>query len=110
LLRAFKNLKKRSDPYLPNWYPYSGEPKTLAGKIKGLFVMLDAYSDLLANASLDQDYTSFHELISYKGSFPYIAQEGIKIKPGHHNIISLTALKVDADDDMYDLEPHSRKC
>lgn len=109
-LQEFEKNYSVSDPSLPNWYSYSGEPKTLAGKNKGLFVMLDSHSDLLANASLDQDYTSFYGLISYKGSFPYMAQEGIEIKPGHHNIISLTALRVDADDTMHDLNPDSRKC
>ncbi len=72
--------------------------------------MLDAHSDLFSDTSLEQDFTSFTGLISYSGSFPYMAQEGFEIKPGHHNMISLTALKVDADDSMYDLDIKARNC
>jgi len=73
-----------SDPTLPDWYSNTGEPKTSAGRNKGLFVMLDAHSDLFTTSSLEQDYTSFTGLISYRGSFPYMAQEGFEIRLGVH--------------------------
>jgi len=87
-----------------------GEPISYAGRNKGLYVMLDAHSDLFTTTSLEQDYTSFTGLISYSGSFPYMANEGFEIVPGHHNIISLSALRVNADDSMHDLNIQSRNC
>jgi len=109
-LQEYYRNYSASDPSLPNWYKHSNEPKSSAGRNKGLFVMLDAHSNLLANSSMDLDYTSFTGLISYRGSFPYMAQEGFEIRPGHHNIISLGALRVEADDSMRSLNPESRKC
>jgi len=99
-----------SNSTLPEWFSSMGEPKTIAGRNKGLYLMLDAHSDLISATSLEQDYTSFTGLISYSGSFPYMAQEGFEIKPGHHNMISLTALKIDADDSMYGLNIQKRNC
>jgi hypothetical protein len=72
--------------------------------------MLDGHSDLFTTSSLEQDYTSFTGLISYSGSFPYMAQEGFEIRPGYHNMISLSALKVDADDSLRDLDITARNC
>ena len=37
-------------------------------------------------------------------------KESVNIKPGHHNTISLTALRVDADESINYLDPYSRKC
>jgi len=62
------------------------------------------------NSAFRQDYLSLNSLISYKGSFPYMAEEGFEIKPGHHNIISLSAMRVDADDSMHSIDPVSRNC
>ncbi len=50
---SFKNLT------LPEWYTSNNEPKSLAGRNKGLFVVLDAHTDLLAPTSLSSDYVSF---------------------------------------------------
>jgi hypothetical protein len=99
-----------SDPTLPINYTNMGEPKTYAGRNKGLYLILDAHSNLFTATSLEQDYTSFTGLISYSGSFPYLDQEGFEIKPGHHNMVSLTAMKIDADDSMYNLDKYSRNC
>jgi hypothetical protein len=70
------------DSTLPDWYTNGNEPKTVPGRNKGLFVMLDAHSEMLAPTSLNQDYTSFTGLISNRGSFPFMAQEGFEIRPG----------------------------
>ena len=109
-LQEYETNYSASDTTLPNWYTSFGEPNSFAGRKKGLFVMLDGHSDLLANTSLQLDYLSIGGLISFTGSFPYMAEEGIEIKPGHHNIISLNALRVDADDSMRSLDPISRNC
>jgi len=118
--RSYTNLVKNlqdyernntvSDPSLPNWYTSFGEPNSFAGRKKGLFVILDAHGDLIANTSLQQDYLSINGLVSYSGSFPYMAEEAFEVKPGYHNIISLNAMRVDADDSMHSLEPDSRNC
>ena len=109
-LQEFDKSYSRYNTTLPDWYTSAGEPKSLPGTSKGLFVMLDAHSDLFAVTSLEKDYTSFKGLISYSGSFPFMAQESFEISPGHHNFISLTGSVVTADNSMRNLDPESRKC
>ena len=109
-LQEFDKSYSRVNITLPDWYTSSGEPKSLPGSDKGLFVMLDAHSDMFAPTSLEKDYTSFKGLISYSGSFPYMAQESFEIRPGYHNFVSLTGSLVNADVSMRNLDPNSRKC
>ena len=85
-LQGFEKQHSLFNSSLPDWYSNSDEPKTLSGKKNGLFVMLDAHSDVLAATSLNQDYTSFTGLLSYSGSFPLMAQGEFDIIPGHHTL------------------------
>jgi hypothetical protein len=99
-----------SNPAIPDWYAQDNEPKTIPGRNKGLYLMLDAHTELLSTASMESDYTSFKVLISSRSGFPLLAQEGFEIQMGHHNIISLDAIRVDADDSMELLDKTARNC
>ena len=105
-----RNHSMMSNPTIPDWYQKANEPKTIPGRNKGLYLMLDAHTDLLSITSMENDYTSFKGLISQKGGFPFMAQEGFEIRPGHNNIISLTATRVDADENMHQIDKNSRNC
>ena len=99
-----------TDSQVTKNYADNSEPKTLAGLNKGLLLMLDAHSDLFAAGSVDSDYEGFTGLISSSQSFPYTAQEGFVIKPGHNNIIALTGTEIKADDTLRELSQDSRQC
>ena len=105
-----KSYSFTSNTTIPDWYAINNEPSTIPGRNKGLYLMLDAYTGLLSTASMDTDYTSFKGLISSRGGFPFMAQEGFEIRPGHHNIITLMATKVDAEDNMQKLDKTARNC
>ena len=81
------------DSRLPDWYTSGNEPKTVPGRNKGLYVMLDAHSDMFAPTSLDQDYISFTGLIGSSRSFPFMSQEGFEIRPGITNYF-VTTVKI----------------
>ncbi len=49
-------------------------------------------------------------LVSNSGSFPYMAQESFEVKPGHHNLIALSGMRVDADENMRNLDVNGRNC
>ena len=99
-----------SDSQVPPEYESNNEPKTLPGRNKGLLLMLDTHSDLFAAGSVDTDYLGFTGLISSSQNFPYTAQEGFEIKPGHNNIIALSGTEIQADDTLRDLSVESRNC
>jgi len=77
-----KKYSLLSNPIIPDWYMSGNEPKTIPGRNRGLFLMLDAHTELLSTTSMDNDYTSFKGLISYRDGFPFMAQEGFEIRPG----------------------------
>ena len=67
---------------LPKSYIDNGEPKVQPGQNKGLYLMLDAHSDLYSASSVDSDNEGFIGLIHPKGAFPFTMLEGFKIRPG----------------------------
>jgi len=109
-LQNSDKLAAFTDSQVTKSYADNNEPKTLPGRNKGLLLMLDAHSDLFAAGSVDSDYEGFSGLISSSQSFPYTAQEGFVIKPGHDNIIALTGTEIKAEDTLRDLSQNSRQC
>ena len=99
-----------ADKDKPNWYVSASEPTSIPGRKKGLFLILDAHTDQFTTTSQLNDFDGFRGLVSPSGSFPLMAQEGFEIAPGHVNAISISGIKVDADDDMKDLDVSERKC
>jgi hypothetical protein len=54
--------------------------------------------------------TGFTGLVSNKGNFPLVYQKGFQIKPGHNNVISLTATVTLASEQLRSLAPWRRNC
>ena len=75
----------------------------MAGRSKGLTLILDAHTDLFSAGSVDSDYEGFTGLISSRESFPFTAQELFEIKPGHNNIIALSGTENQAEASLRDL-------
>ena len=94
----------------PDWYLNTSEPTTLPGHNKGLFIVLDAHSDQFSATSVQNDFDGFMGLINPSGSFPSTFYERFQIRPGHLNSISITATKIDANDDMKDMHVNDRQC
>lgn len=94
----------------PNYYVDNGEPTTLPGKNKGLVLMLDAHTDLMAAGSVGTDFKEFTGLVGPPGSFPFTMQESFQIRPGYNNIIALSGSRIDADEDLRDLSIDQRNC
>jgi hypothetical protein len=101
---AFANNSKT------NWYSEEKEPKSIPGIAKGLTLILDAHTDLLAASSVASDFKGFFGLITGKGDYPMVYSNGFLIRPGHTNFVALSASMIEADNDLRSLEPWRRKC
>jgi hypothetical protein len=95
---------------VPKGYAQRGEPKTIPGRNKGLVLLLDAHSDWLTPGSVEGDFNEFTVFIESSRSFPLINQEGIKIKPGFNNLISLVSSSVKAETNLIRLSKNDRNC
>jgi hypothetical protein len=76
----------------------------------GLKLVLDAHSDVVESFSISRDFEGFTALITEPGSFPFTNLKGFEVKPGHNNLVALSAIKIDADDDLRGLNRETRKC
>jgi len=81
-----------------------------SGITRGLTVILDGHTDQLAGNSIETGIKGFNGLISYRGSFPMVSQRGFQIRPGHNNLVSISATMILADEDLGSLSPKKRNC
>ena len=95
---------------LPDWYIQRGEPTTQPGKNMGLQLILDAHSDVVESFSVSRDFEGFTGLITDPGSFPLTDMRGFEVRPGHNNMVAVSAVQIGADDDLRDLDPETRGC
>ena len=95
---------------LPSFYLEMEEPKTQSGRNMGLKLVLDSHSDSVESFSISRDFEGFTALITEPGNFPLANLRGFEVKPGHNNLVALSAVKIDADDDLKYLKPETRKC
>jgi hypothetical protein len=95
---------------LPDWFINRNEPRSQPGRNMGLQVFLDAHSDIIESLSVSRDFEGFTGLVTNPGSFPLTEIKGFEIRPGHNNKVAVSAVVIDADDNMRDLDPETRGC
>ena len=113
LVKSLQNSDKNlsfTDSTLPKYYVDNKEPKTLPGRIKGLLLILDAHSNMFSSGSVDSDFEGFTGYIGGNASFPLLSQGGFEIRPGHNNLVALSASKIDAEEELRGLSEEDRKC
>jgi amiloride-sensitive sodium channel len=94
-----------------DWYLKNKEPKSQSGSRMGLTLVLDAHSDILTEYSISSDFKEIVAAIIPPGDFPLLSQNPIKLKPGHNNMISVTATVVEADPAIQTyVPPKDRQC
>jgi amiloride-sensitive sodium channel len=95
---------------LPQWYVDAEEPNTRTGINSGLTVYLDAHTDKIESMSISSDIQGFSALIAPRTDFPLTFQKGFEVRPGHKNLIALSATKIDSDDGIRHIKPINRNC
>ena len=79
------------------------------GISKGLQVILDAHSNLLAGGTVAGDFDGFYGIIDSKDQYPMTSRKSILIKPGQNTLVSMRATKITSDD-IGDIDPELRNC
>ena len=92
------------------WYTSKDEPQSQAGTKMGLTVMLDAHSDYMMDYTMNSDYQGFTAMVLPPGDFPLTSLNEIEIKPGHNNMVALTAIKIKSETSIKSIAPENRKC
>ncbi len=84
--------------------------ESAAGRNKGLSVVLDARSDTLSLASVDEDFQGFLATVDGRTAVPQTDVRGFHLRPGHDNLVALSATSVKAASRIKDVDPHTRNC
>ena len=67
------------------------------GISKGLKLVLDSHSDLVAGSSISEDIDGFFAVIDSQDQFPMTMRKTVFIRPGHTNNVALKVTRVHAD-------------
>ena len=102
LIQNLQNLEHFPSPAI--------KQNTEPGRTKGLFVVLDSHSDIMAASAVEKDTQGFIGLITQGGNFPQINVGGFDIKPGHKNIVALSATVITSSVELHKMSSSSRNC
>ena len=95
---------------VPKWYSKNREPISRPGETKGLTILIDAHNDIFSAGSVETDFQGFTAVINNRGSYPLTGLSGIKILPGHYNMVAMSATKISATDDIEAIDSLKRNC
>ena len=93
-----------------DWYNDKGEPQSQAGTKMGLSVVLDAHTNNIMDYTVSSDYQGFTAMVLAPGDFPLTSLNEIEVKPGHNNMIAMTAVKIKSEPSIRSIAPEKRKC
>ena len=94
----------------PNWKNSEKPLKVQPGISKGLTVVIDLHNNELYRGTVNGDHLGFTAVVTDSGSYPLTLQEGFPLKPGHFNMIGLSATKISADVSIKTLAALTRNC
>ena len=80
------------------------------GLEKGLALVLDSHADKVAIGSVSDNFQGFVATISSRNDFPITSRKPLMIKPGHLNIVGISAINIQADDNIRKYRAEQRKC
>ena len=88
------------------------EPISEAGRSKGLQVILDAHSNLLAGGTVPEDFDGFYAIIDSTDQYPMTTRKSVLLRPGHNNFVSMSAKKITTNDveGIKGIKPQLRNC
>ena len=80
------------------------------GTNQGLFIILDAHTNLFTLSSTDTDDLSYIGTLNERGNFPLTTSFRFDIKAGFTNQIALSAIIIQGDDGIRSIAIPDRKC
>ena len=63
------------------------------GKTKGLTLILDAHTNLLAPGTVNDDIEGFYSVVDEPGKYPLLNEGSQLIKPGHATFVAISATR-----------------
>ena len=78
--------------------------------ILGLTLVLDGHSDQISGGTVSGDIDGFYALIDSSNHYPLMNQRSVLIKPGHTNLIGISATRITASHNLKKIPIDKRNC
>ncbi len=76
---------------IPSWY--NNEPTSKAGRKKGLSIVLDGHTDLIAAGTVNDDVLGFYAVVDDPSKYPLINEGSQLLQAGHVTFVSISATR-----------------
>lgn len=96
----------------PSWFELTAK----VGRSKGLTLVLDAHTDLIAAGTINDDVQGFYAVVNEPFKYPLVNEGSQLVQSGHVSYVSISATSIVADQELGQLEspnyvdPQSRGC
>ena len=95
---------------LPKWYTNNKEPTPEAGRNKGLMLVVDGHSNKQSAGTVKENFRGFITLVDDNNKFPLTSLTNLMARPGYENNIKVSAIKLDAKNEIRQYGAHRRNC
>ena len=69
------------------------EPKSTVGKNKGLTLILDGHTNLIASGTINDDLQGFYALVDEPGKYPLVNEGSTILQSGHTSFVAISATR-----------------
>ena len=71
---------------------------------------MDGHSNQISGGTVSGDFDGFYALIDSGNHYPLINQRSVLIKPGHNNLIGISATKITVNGNLKKIPVDKRNC
>ena len=86
-------MKAFGNPHPPKWFSDSNEPNSKVGKSKGLTLVLDAHTNLIAPGTVNDDIQGFYSLVNGPAKYPLLNEGSKLLQTGHETFVAISAIR-----------------
>ena len=95
---------------LPEAYTNNKEPKSEAGRNKGLTLVVDRHSDKLSPSTVVDNFQGFITVVDDNDKYPMTSISSLIARPGFETNMEVNAMRVQSHDEIRKYEPNKRDC
>ena len=95
---------------VPEWYLEENEPKSEAGRNKGLTMVVDRHSDMLSASTVMDNFQGFITVVNGNDKYPMTSSSSLIARPGYETNMEVEPTQFYAEKEIRDWTPEKRKC
>merc|ERR1712020_676038 len=90
---------------IPEWFSSTNEPKSEAGRNKGLTLVVDRHSNKLSATTVFDNFRGFVTVVDGNDKYPLTSSSSLIARPGYETNMEVKSTHVYAENEIRDFGP-----